>query len=269
MIIIGDKLNASIPCIKSAIKAHDEEFLKRVATAQEAAGAGFIDINVGTGEGDIRDEMRDMEWLVGLIMDTVNGKICVDSADPGVLDAGLKAGGDRVGFINSVKNTQESISEILPIVAEKKDVSIIALAMGEEGIPIDVFSRIHCCEEITEHVVLSGISPERLYFDPLVMPISTSSSQGLLTLETLKELKRSFPCSKTLLALSNVSYGLPRRSLINQTFLNIAMYLSVDAILVNPLEPGFMGVIRATEAVLGKDRHCRKYTQGFRKGLLK
>ncbi len=101
------------------------------------------------------------------------------------------------------------------------------------------------------------------------MPLSTDTSQGQITLETLKEIKNQFPEAKTILALSNISFGLPNRSLINRAILYMAMLLSVDALLINPLDSKLMTAIKAGDVVLGRNRHCRKYTRAFRKGVLK
>jgi 5-methyltetrahydrofolate--homocysteine methyltransferase len=267
MIIIGEKINASIPKIKKAIVGRDAGFLKEMAKEQEEAGADVIDVNVGTGEGTVEDEMNDMKWLVNLVKDHLNGQISIDSANPIVLETGLKAGGDKVGFINSVKATKGSIEGVLPLAA-KYDVSVIALAMDETGVPNEVSSRVRACEKIMTHVEEIGISPEKVFFDPLVLPVSTDASQGLVTMETLRTIKKEFNLSKTILALSNISFGLPCRTLINIAIANMAMYFEVDALLMNPLDKRLMSAISAGKVVLGKDRYCRKYTQAFRKGIL-
>jgi 5-methyltetrahydrofolate--homocysteine methyltransferase len=208
-----------------------------------------------------------MEWLVNLVKEDLNGQICIDSANPVVLETGLKAGGDKAGFINSVKGTRESIERVLPL-ADKYDVSIIALAMDETGVPKEVSPRIRACQKIMIHVEKMGISPERIFFDPLVLPVSTDTSQGLVTIETLRTIKREFKPSKTILALSNISFGLPCRTLINIAIAHMAMYFEVDALLMNPLDKRLMSAISSGNVVLGKDRHCRKYSQSFRKGIL-
>jgi 5-methyltetrahydrofolate--homocysteine methyltransferase len=268
MIIIGEKINASIPSIKQAVKAHDADQLKQSALMQEDAGAHVIDINVGTGEGTAEDEKRNMAWLVDLLKIYIKGQLCIDSADPTVLEAGIRAGQNRVGLINSVKATDQSLSEVLPLVAQN-DVSVIALAMNEKGIPMDVSGRIHACEKIIQHVEKLRLSHDKVFFDPIVMPVSTDTSQGIITIETLDAIRKEFPETRTVLALSNISYGLPCRSLINTVLLHLAMYYSVDAVIMNPLDTSLMAAIRAGQAVFGQDKHCRKYTRSFRKDILK
>ena len=267
MLIIGENINASIPRIKKMILEHDEEALGDLAEEQEKAGASLIDVNVGTGEGTAEDEAKDMKWLVGLLKDRVKGNLCIDSADHKVLKAGLEAAGDRAGLINSVKATEKNLFEVLPLVSEF-GVPVVALAMDEGGIPGDVRGRLKACEKVLKGASQHGIAEESIFFDPLVMPVSSDASQGMVTLETLRGIKEKFPRAKTVLALSNVSFGLPRRSLVNRAMLNMAMFLSVDALIANPLDAGLMGAVKAGNVVLGKDRHCRAYTRAVRQGAL-
>lgn len=266
MVIIGEKINASIPRIRDAIVHRDGAAIREIAKEQEKAGATFIDINVGTGEGTSEDEIASMQWIIGLLHGAVDSLLCLDSADKEVLAAGLKQGVGRIGLINSVKATDDSIAEIMALSAES-NVPVIGLAMDEKGIPTDVRGRIHACEKIAEGAGKFGVPIDHIYFDPLVLPVSTDASQGKVTLETLREIRNTFAGAKTVLAVSNISYGLPARSRVNTALLQMAMLLSVDAVLVNPLDPAMTAAIKSAEVILGKDRHCRRYTRAYRQGL--
>ncbi len=264
MLIIGEKINATIPSVKDAILKRDEKMLVQLAVDQERAGASLIDINVGTGEGGSEDEIRNMEWLASLVAASIQANLCIDSSDHKVLEAGLKAVPGRAGMINSVKATEQNMKEVLPLCAEY-DVPVIALAMDDTGIPKTPEARLEACEKILQGAQAAGVPADRIFFDPLVMPVSTDTSQGMVTLETLKGIKDRLPQqARTVLALSNVSFGLPSRSLINSAMLHMAMCFSVDALLINPLDSTVMSALRAGNAVLGKDRHCRKYTRALR-----
>ena len=268
MIIIGEKINASIPKIRDAILNRDSATIIGLALEQEKAGAQFIDINVGTGEGSSEDEIRSMQWIIGLLQEKCEGLLCIDSADKEVLVAGLKQGQEKIGLINSVKATDDSIVEIMALSAEFH-VPVIGLAMDETGIPTDVRGRIRACGKIAKGAEQFGVPIDHIYFDPLVLPVSTDASQGQVTLETLRGIKASFAGAKTVLAVSNISFGLPVRSQINTALLQMAMMLSVDAVLVNPLDPAISAAIKSAEVILGKDRHCRRYTRAYRQGLFK
>ena len=264
MLIIGENINATIPRIKELIVNHDGTALKDLAVRQEQAGANIIDVNVATGAGTAEDEISDMKWLIELIRDKVDIKLCVDSADTPVLRAGLEAGGEKIGLINSVKATEKNIAEVLPLAAEY-GLPVIALAMDEAGIATDSSTRLKACEKVIKGCETYNVPVENIFFDPLVMPVSTDINQGVTTLETLKGIKNEFPKAKTVLAVSNISFGLQKRTLINQALIHMAQYLSVDALLVNPLNEEFMLAIKAGETVMGRDRHCRKYSRAVRK----
>lgn len=263
MIIIGENINATISRIKDLIVNHDSTALEDLAVRQEQSGANIIDVNVATGTGTAEDEISDMKWLIGLVREKVDIKLCVDSADTAVLRAGIEAGGEKIGLINSVKATEKNIAEVLPLAAEY-GLPVIALAMDEGGIPADSATRLRACEKVIKGAETHNVPVENIFFDPLVMPVSTDIRQGVTTLETLKGIKEEFPQAKTVLAVSNVSFGLQKRTLINQALIHMAQYLSVDALLVNPLNEEFMLAIKAGETVMGRDRHCRKYSRAVR-----
>ncbi len=263
MIIIGENINATIPKIKELILNRDGPSLTELVHKQEQAGAALIDINVGTGEGTAEDEINDMKWLTELIKDKAHGKLCIDSSDPAVLKAGIEAGGEKTGLVNSVKATDQTIAEIMPLISAY-GLFVVALTMDEGGIPKDSATRLKACEKIIKGAVEHKVPVENIFFDPLVMPVSTDIKQGLTTLETLKRIKEEFPPAKTVLAISNVSFGLPRRTLINQAMIHMAQLLSVDALFVNPLDEELMIAVKAGEAVMGMDRHCRKFSHAAR-----
>ncbi len=263
MIIVGENINATIPRIKDLIMHHDETSLKDLAVEQERAGAHIIDINVATGKGTADDEINDMRWLIERVKSTIHAKICVDSADHSVLRAGIEAGGDATGLVNSVKATDKNIAEVLPLVSEFS-LPVIALAMDERGVPADTKTRLRACEKLMRGAEVHNIPAENIFFDPLVMPISTDIGQAVTTIETLEGIKKEFPQAKTILAVSNVSFGLQRRTLINQALIHMAQLLSVDALLVNPCDAELMLAVKAGEAVMGRDRHCRKYSRAVR-----
>jgi 5-methyltetrahydrofolate--homocysteine methyltransferase len=263
MIIIGENINATVPRVRDLMVDHDGHALEEMAIRQEQCGANIIDINVATGAGTVEDEIDDMRWLVERVKEKVSAKICVDSADTSVLRVGIEAGGDKTGLVNSVKATDKNIEEVLPLAAEF-GLPVIALAMDEGGIPADSSTRLRACEKLIRGAENHDVPLENIFFDPLVMPVSTDIGQGVTTLETLQGMKREFPRSKTVLAVSNVSFGLQKRTLINQAVVHMAQLFSVDALLVNPFDEELMLAIRAGETVMGRDRHCRKYSRAVR-----
>lgn len=263
MIIIGEKINASLPGIKAIIEQENAVQLLELAKRQAAAGASFVDVNVGTGMGSREDEMASMQWAIETIQEEVDTPLCIDSADPAVLEAGLRARNGRPGLINSTKADDKDLELVVPL-ARQYQAPLVALAMDETGIPKTVEGRLRACEKIANACEKSGVSLDTLYFDPLVLPVSTDVKQGLVTLNTIAEIKRQFAVAKTVMGLSNVSYGLPGRIRLNTAFLHMAIYADLDAAILDPLDEGLMGAVKIAEVLVGKDRHCRRYTRMFR-----
>lgn len=263
MITIAEKINATLPSAKEIIIKRDEEGLLSLAKSQAEAGANYIDINVGTGQGTQTDELESMAWAVTTIQSAIETPLCIDSADPKVLEAGLKARGERPALINSTKATDTYLSSVVPL-AKEYDKSLVGLAMDKEGIPKTVEKRVEACMKIADYCSRSGIDTDKLFFDPLVLPVATDTNQGRITLETVASIKNSLPEAKTVMAVSNVSFGLPQRKTFNTAFLHMAIMAGLDAAIFNVLDRGLIGAAKTAEAVLGKDRHCRKYSRFMR-----
>jgi len=264
MIIIGEKINASLPAVKSIIQKQDDKSLIELARKQAAAGSAFIDVNVGTGEGSQDDEILAMKWAVETIQKDIDTPLCIDSADPILLEAALEIRNSRTSLINSTKAEDDNLKEIVPL-AVHHNASLIALAMNEYGIPKTVKDRMAACGKIAEACHRYGLSMDKVFFDPLVLPVSTDIQQGRVTLDTLAEIKKEFPTAKTVMGLSNISYGLPKRAGLNAAFLHMAVSAGLDAAIMDPLDQTMMAAVRTAEVLVGKDRHCRRYTRALRK----
>lgn len=263
MIIIGEKINASRSDARAVIEKKDEEALLNLAHRQAEAGAQYIDVNVGTGTGTGKDEVDSMAWAVKTIVSKMDTPVCVDSADPDVLEAGLRANGDKPAIINSAKAGTESLIPIINLAA-RFDSLLVGLAMDESGIPSTVEGRVAACEEIAEACRKASLAYEKIFFDPLVLPVSTDTNQGLITLNTISTIKTRFPGAKTVMGLSNISFGLPDRSRLNAAFLQMAVVTGLDAAIADPLDRDLMQAVTTAEVLLGRDKRCRRYLRAFR-----
>jgi 5-methyltetrahydrofolate--homocysteine methyltransferase len=212
--------------------------------------------------GDRGDEILAMQWAVKTLQKKIKKPLCIDSADPEVLDAGLNAL-DAQGLINSTTAETKSLEPVVSL-ASDYDTPVIALAMDENGIPETVEGRLNACQKIADACESQEVPLENIYFDPLVIPISTDATQGLVTLDTLAMIKKHFPGAKTVMGLSNVSFGLPARMKINAAFLHMAIHSGLDAALMDPAIEELISAIRTGEAIVGKDRHFRRYTRAYR-----
>jgi cobalamin-dependent methionine synthase I len=264
MIIIGEKINASIPAVKTIIQNRDDKKLIELAQKQAAVGSAYIDVNVGTGEGSRDDEIAAMQWAITIIQNEIDTPLCIDSADPILLEAALEALNGRTSLINSTKAEEDNLKKIIPL-AVRHNASLIALAMDESGIPKTVKERLTACEKIVGACHGFGLFLDKVFFDPLVLPVSTDIRQGRVTLDTLTAIKEKFPDAQTVMGLSNISYGLPSRVGLNSAFLHMAVFAGLDAAIMDPSDQQMMAAVRTAEVLVGKDRHCRRYTRVFRK----
>ena len=264
MIVIAEKINATLPSVKEIIQNRQQEKLLDLAKQQAEAGANYIDVNVGTGIGSREDELQAMKWAVETIQSEVQTPLCIDSADPGVLEIGLKSRDGRPSMVNSVKAEKESLEKVVPL-ASTYSAPVIALTLDESGIPKTVDDRMQAAEKIVSACVRFAVPIENIFFDLLVMPISTDVKHGLKTLAAITEVKKQFPGCKTVLGISNISYGLPARGRLNAAFLCMAVYAGLDAAIIDPLDHEISAAVKTAEVLVGRDRHCRKYTRAFRK----
>lgn len=263
--VIGENINASNKAVAEAIDNRNEEFLVDLARAQAQAGADFIDVNAGSGHGSLEKTTSAIRWLVGIIQAAVDKPLALDSDSPEVIEAALKEYRGEKLIINSVTAEPARLESIGPLVAERK-AWVIALAMGTEGIPDLVEERVAACERIMAHLNGLGVTAEQVLFDPLVLPIAVDTSQGLVTLQTIEQIKARYPDARTVMGLSNVSYGLPKRKLVNRAFLLMAAHAGLDAVIVDPLDSKAMSLIKVADLLTGKDPSCRAYLRAHRKG---
>lgn len=267
MLVIGENINASNRSVGEAISSKDREFLENLARSQSAAGADFIDVNAGVGHEAWEQPEAAMEWLVEVVQAVTDKPLAIDSDVPSVIEAALrKYCGDRV-MINSVNAEREKLESVGPLAAQRQAM-LVALAMGTAGIPNNVEERLAACELIVMHLTRLGVGEEQIFFDPLVLPIAVDSTQGLITLKTIEQIKSRYPSAKTVMGLSNISYGLPQRRMVNRAFLLMAAYAGLDAVILNPLDAKMMSLVRVADMLTGKDLSCKGFIRAYRKGLL-
>ncbi len=267
MLVIGENINASNKSVAMAIAKRDGEFLKNLALVQSAAGADFIDVNAGMGHGSLEQQTENIEWLVKVVQEVVDKPLSIDSDVPSTIAAALQKYHGEKPIINSVNAEPEKLASIGPLAAGRQ-AWLVALAMGSGGIPDNVEGRLAACEIIMTHLARLGLRAEQIFFDPLVLPISVDSTQGLVTLKTIEQIKARYPETKTVVGLSNISYGLPNRKLVNRAFLLMAAYAGLDAVILDPLDAKMMSLIKVADILTGRDPLCKGYIRAHRKGVL-
>ncbi|MDR1091900.1 MAG: methyltetrahydrofolate cobalamin methyltransferase [Prevotella sp.] len=263
MIIIGEKINGSIPSTAKAIANRDEDFIRNLARRQAEMGADYIDVAAGTSP---EKERETLTWLINLVQDTVDTPLCIDSSDCHII-LDMMPLVKRPGMLNSVSEEHGKCEILLPKVADS-EWKIVALTCDNNGISEDAQVKFDIAVSIVEKAKQHGITEDRLFIDPLVTTVSSNNNSLLSFNETLINIKKKYPEIHITSGLSNISFGMPFRKAINQQFLTLAMAAGMDSAIMDPLSDDMRATLYAVEALLGRDRNCRKYLTAFRKGLI-
>lgn len=261
MIIIGELINASRKAIKAAIEARDAEAIQKVAREQAEAGAHYIDVNAGIFVGK---EAEYLTWLVETVQQAVDRPCAIDSPDPSAIAAAL-AVHKGTPMINSISLEKDRYDKLLPIIAGT-DMKVIALCMSDGGMPQTVADRMTIADELVNGLVRHKVPVENIFVDPLVQPVSVNNAFGVAFIDAIEQIVKRFPGIHTACGLSNISYGLPARKFMNQTFMTMAVAKGLDGAIVNPLDGRMMANIIAAEALAGRDSFCMNYLKAFRAG---
>ncbi|MDR1586261.1 MAG: dihydropteroate synthase [Treponema sp.] len=264
MIFIGEKINGTRKAIQEAILKRDRAFIEAAALEQAQAGADYLDVNAGTSPDR---ETDDILWLIGIVQEATDVPICIDSSSPGTLAAALGQV-RRTPLVNSVNADPARLKAFLPLIREK-DAPVIALALDESktGMPKTIAERMENIRRVMEAAASYGIPEERLFIDPLVMSVATDDTAGAAVLEAIRAIRAAWPRAHITGGLSNVSFALPNRELVNRTFLTLAIAAGMDSAVVNPANKALIESLKATELILGNDRFCRAYTKAARAGF--
>lgn len=263
MKIIGEKINGTRKLVGKAIAERDATFIQNLAKKQADGGAHWLDVNAGTRPDR---EPDDLVWLVNLVQEVTDLPLCLDSANPKALRVAMKDV-NKTPMINSISGEPSRLEGILPIAAEF-NCPVIALCMDDKGIPATTEGRMVVIRKVIEETRKAGIPDENLYIDPLAMTIATNINAGNIIFDTMRCLREEYPKSHLVCGLSNVSFGLPVRSLINRTFLALAISAGLDTAIIDPNDRDLVAAMYAAELLLGMDRHCLNYTRAYRAGKL-
>ena len=264
MLIIGEKLNSSIKSVAAAIEIKDEDYIRKLVLDQLSAGADMIDVNAGVF---LDREVQFLRWLVRTVQEAADVPLCIDSPNPEALKAALPLHRGKA-LINSISLEADRYDSMLPVVKEF-GASVVALCMDDNGIPRNATSRTDIACRLAEKLNSDGVSTDDVYFDVLVQPISVDDTLGIAALDTVRGIRERISGAHTICGLSNVSFGLPERKLLNSAFAAALITYGMDTFIIDPLDHGMMAMIAASEALTGKDEFCEKYLKAFRSGKLK
>ncbi|MFW6238221.1 MAG: dihydropteroate synthase [Bacillota bacterium] len=261
MIIIGELINSTREEIKEIVAERDEEKVKEIAKKQEEAGADYIDVNAGTF---VEDEPGHLSWLVKTVSEVVEVPLSLDSPRTEALEVAFELTGGEC-MLNSITAEEDRYSGLLPLVQENEG-GVIALCMDDDGMPESVEERLTIAEKLMNRLLADGVGEDRIYLDPLVKPVSVDGSNGIQVVETVRGIKKWGSDVHITCGLSNVSYGLPARALLNRVFLMFLMSAGLDSAILNPLDKELMDLIKAARVLLNRDAYGAEFLQAVRSG---
>lgn len=263
MIIIGEKINGTIPNIKKAIENKDEAFIRDIAIKQAEAGAHFIDVCASTAP---EIEVQTLLWLMNIVQDATDTPLCIDSPNPKVIKE-VFTQAKRPGLVNSVSLEGNKCEVIFPLI-KGTEWQVVALTCDNKGIPSDVAKRVEIAKALVEKAAQFDITPDRIHIDPLVIALSAENQSLLKFVEATQAIKALYPTIKVTSGLSNISFGMPLRKVVNQSFLTMAMMAGMDSAIIDPINRDMMACLLANEALLGRDKYCRNYANAYRKNKI-
>lgn len=257
-VVIGERINPTgKKRMQEALRTGDVNYLLKEAVNQSAAGAAVLDVNVGLGGVD---EAAWMERAVSAIQGVCTCPLQLDTADPEALARGLRAYNGKA-LINSVSGKQEVMDQVFPL-AKRYGGTVVALLLDEKGIPDTAEGRVAIARRIMAEAARYGIAKRDLVMDALTMTVSTGERNALVTLETLRRCREELGV-RTVLGVSNISFGLPQREKLAGPFLTLALGAGLDAAILNPLSEAMMDAWQAALTLTGRDKGCRAYLERF------
>ncbi len=263
MLIVGELINASRKAIATAIEAGDAQTIQKIAQDEFEAGADYIDVNAGVF---VDKETEYLKWLVNQVQESVEAPCCIDSPDPKAIEAALSIH-KGTAMINSISLEKDREDALLPLVAGT-DLKVVALCMSDEGMPETAQARVAIAEKLVNKLVQNNIPLANIYVDPLVQPISTKDDFGIEFLNAVEAIMTQFEGIHTICGLSNISFGLPVRKFVNQTFAVMAVAKGLDGVIINPLDQRMMANLVTAETLVGRDMFCSNYLQAYRSNKL-
>ena len=258
-LVIGELINATRTKVAEAIDERNGDLIRGLARRQHDAGAGAIDLNAGH---DAERELENLLWLLEVVEDEVGTDVflAIDTSNATVMEKAIAACSARP-MINSISN--EPAKRSLIDIAVASGCQVIGLAMGEHGMPSTSADRVAESGALTSRFVRAGGDPKRLYVDLICMSVATGPEQGRELLSSIRTVKRELPV-KTLAAVSNVSFGLPNRRLLNRAFLAMLIEAGLDGAILDPTDEGLVDTLCAARALTSEDDFCMDYIRRHR-----
>lgn len=261
MIIIGEKLNSSIPRTLEAFQTKNTKAVVALIEAQVQGGADFLDINTAICGAA---ELETLLWVIGLVKEHSECGIMIDSTNPAIIAQAVNSAKDRALILNSTTIT-DRFDEVVPL-AKEAGAAIVGLPIDDEGMPATLEEKCAKIDKLIKKLRDAGISDEQIYVDVLVETLATDGESAKKALGAVAHTARYYPDIKTTCGLSNISFGLPKRALINSAFISAAMTTGLSSAIIDPASPSMQAALAASRVVAGQDDYCMDYITFIRAG---
>ena len=262
MIIIGELINGMYKDVSRAVANREADIIQHLALEQVKEGASMLDVNIGPYS---KYPVEDMKWLVETIQTVVEVPLSLDSTKADVIEEGLKLVKERA-VINSTSADPEKM-DIMFGLAKRYNAQIVGLTMDRSGVPNNKEKKLELAQTLVAKAIECQINIEDLYLDPILLPLNIAQAQGVEVLESIREFRLLCnPAPQTVFGLSNLSQGAHKvRSLINRTFLTMAIANGLTSVILDPLDKKLMDALITAELLLNKNIYCESFLDAYRK----
>lgn len=262
MYLISERINGMFTAVKKAIAAKDATAIGEIALRQLAAGADALDLNVGTASAD---PAATMVWLVESVRAVCDATVCLDHPNLEVIQAGAEAAGSNF-IINSTTGKEEDLAKFIPLAA-RAGAGLIALTLDEKGVPNTADGRLEIAARILITAEAEGLAPEKIFIDPITLPVNVAQDQPKIILESIAQFKLlSNPPPRAVIGLSNLASGSKEKSLLTGTFLAMAMGAGLDAAILDPEDTLLIDLMISGQVILNQTIYNRDYLKAWRSG---
>ncbi|MCX5752686.1 MAG: dihydropteroate synthase [Candidatus Krumholzibacteria bacterium] len=258
--LIGERLNSTHSSVKRILEERDAAAFRALVEAQIEGGASCIDLNASML---MSGEEAALRWGAGIVREAFGVPVMIDSPDKGIL---MSLGGEYgdACMLNSISADGAVLEEILPVAA-RMGAGVVVMLKDMKGIPPSAEEKLSLAARVSTAAAKAGIAPERLFIDPVFSPVATASGGMGGVLECIRRIREHMPAHRTIGGLSNVSFGLPERKLINRSFAAMAAAFGISALICDTTDRELVKTLKASETLSGRDRSCRKFLEWYRR----
>jgi len=259
MFAIGERINGMFKRVGKAIASRDKGPVQKIAVEQIDAGANALDLNVGPVRGNATENML---WLIETVQEVTDVPLCIDTPKAEVMKMAVEACKNPV-IINSSKAVEKQLEEYVEL-ANKKDASLVALTINESGVPKDVDGRVQMGATIVTKAMEGGLEMQRLFIDPVILPVNVAPKQPRYLLEAIRQMRMlTDPAPNFIIGLSNVSQNCRERSLLDRSYIAMAICAGLNAAIMNVLDDELMKSAITAEVLMEKHLYCDDYVSAY------